>query len=68
MPIFIFYFVLHIYLHNYCYFCSLTELNGDSEPVVEPHEDEDTLKEQLSRIKPWNSAHAHNKLQVCNFA
>uniref|UniRef100_A0A1I7VH65 SH2 domain-containing protein n=1 Tax=Loa loa TaxID=7209 RepID=A0A1I7VH65_LOALO len=41
----------------------LTELNDGKEPVVEPHEDENTLKEQLSRIKPWNITYAHNKIQ-----
>ncbi|KAL3983135.1 SH2 domain family protein [Acanthocheilonema viteae] len=41
----------------------LTELSDNNSPVVEPHEDENTLKEQLSRIKPWNSANAPNKIQ-----
>ncbi|CAG9532299.1 unnamed protein product [Cercopithifilaria johnstoni] len=41
----------------------LTELSDDNAAVVEPHEDENTLKEQLSRIKPWNGAHASYKIQ-----
>lgn len=54
-----------MYLHNYHDFCSLEELSDNNAPVVEPHEDENTLKEELSRIKPWNSAHRSNKIQVC---
>ncbi|KAM3725188.1 SH2 domain-containing protein 4B [Dirofilaria immitis] len=40
----------------------LTELS-DSNAVVGPHEDENTLKEQLSRIRPWNSEYSYNKIQ-----
>uniref|UniRef100_A0A0R3S133 SH2 domain-containing protein n=1 Tax=Elaeophora elaphi TaxID=1147741 RepID=A0A0R3S133_9BILA len=40
----------------------LTELSGRA-PFVEPDEDENTLKEQLSRIKPWNSTNASSKIQ-----
>lgn len=55
---------MHIYLHNYHSYCSLPELIDDDAPMVEPHEDENTLKEELSRIKPWNSAHTSNIIQV----
>lgn len=34
----------------------LTELNNDYIPMVGPNEDENTLKEQLSRMEPWNRA------------
>ncbi|VDO23560.1 unnamed protein product [Brugia timori] len=47
-------------------FC-LMELNDGSGPVFGPHENEDTLKQQLSRIKPWNSgsgSSARNKVQL----
>ncbi|VDK84520.1 unnamed protein product [Litomosoides sigmodontis] len=37
--------------------------DDDDSSVVEPQEDENTLKEELSRIKPWNSAHASNIIQ-----
>uniref|UniRef100_A0A8R1XWZ6 SH2 domain-containing protein n=1 Tax=Onchocerca volvulus TaxID=6282 RepID=A0A8R1XWZ6_ONCVO len=41
----------------------LTELTDDN-AVVGPNEDENTLKEQLSRIRPWNSEYANNKIQI----
>ncbi|OZC10551.1 hypothetical protein X798_02300 [Onchocerca flexuosa] len=41
----------------------LTELTDDN-AMVGPHEDENTLKEQLSRIRPWNSEYAYNKIQI----
>uniref|UniRef100_A0A915PHZ0 SH2 domain-containing protein n=1 Tax=Setaria digitata TaxID=48799 RepID=A0A915PHZ0_9BILA len=41
----------------------LMELNNGDVPVVGPHEDENTLKEQLSRIRPWNSPYSYNKIQ-----
>ncbi|MCP9265437.1 SH2 domain-containing protein 4A [Dirofilaria immitis] len=44
----------------------LTELS-DSNAVVGPHEDENTLKEQLSRIRPWNSEYSYNKIQAHNY-